>query len=281
MNRFTLFSIVMVFAVAALAGCSKSGEGLSTTPPEYRLYGEQNVYIEYEYSGGATGTKKQYIANYGMYERTEDDFTVTMGDDKRPIKQLVLRNDSVQYMIDLLQKVGTKSGSQIAQLMPMMTKFTAEQKLNVNMELMRSMGGKKIGTETLLGKECEVYDVEGFMKVAMWQGLTLRSEMQMGGLTMTLTAKKLELSSDLSIAMLTPPKDVKITEVGQGSGMPEGHPPVDGQDAPAGGMPEGHPPVDGQMAPSGDMPAGHPPVDGQGAHGGGMPGATGPVGSKK
>lgn len=283
MKRFTLVSAVLLVAVAALAGCSKSGEGLSTTPPEYRLYGEQNVYIEYEYGGGATGTKKQYIGNYGMYERTEDDFTVKMGEENRPVKQLVVRQDSIQYMVDLLEKVGTKSASQIEQLMPMMAKFTAEQKKNVNMELMRTMGGTKIGTETVLGKECEVYDVQGFMKVAMWQGLTLRSEMQMGGLTMTLTAKKLEMNPTLSLDMFEAPKDVKIKDVRAEGSMPAGHPPVEGTEG--GGMPEGHPPVDGGAAPGGEMPAGHPPVDGsmqQGGsmqHGGGA--STGPMGSKK
>lgn len=285
MKRFTLFSTVMVLAVAALAGCGKSGEGLSTTPPEYRLYGEQNIYIEYEYGGGATGTKKQYIGNYGMYERTEDDFSVKMGEENRPVKQLVIRQDSIQYMIDLLEKVGRKGASQLEELKPMMVNFNAEQKKNVNMELMRSMGGTKIGTETVLGKECEVYDVQGFMKVAMWQGITMRSEMDMGGLTMTLTAKKIEMNPSLSLDMFTAPKDVKITEVSN-SGMPPGHPPVDDS-----GLPEGHPPVDGGAAPGGEMPAGHPPVDGSAPHGGAMPqggsiphgsgSKTGPVGSKK
>ena len=46
-------------------------------------------------------------------------------------------------------------------------------------------------------------------------------------------------------------------------GMPEGHPPVDGQS-----LPEGHPPVDGHgMKGHHGMPEGHPPVDGHGMKG--------------
>ena len=99
---------------------------------------------------------------------------------------------------------------------------------NVNAELLMRMGGKKIGKETVLGKECDVYDLSGSMKISMWKGIVLKSEMQMGQYKMNLTAKKIDTDASSTIEDFSVPKDVKIkTPVTGMGGMPPGHPPID------------------------------------------------------
>ena len=222
-----LFAVALV-AFAFLAGCGKD-TGLKETAPEVKLYSIPNARITYTYSGDAKGTKVISFANYGMYESDSDDFSFAMNGQNTPIKTLTLRCDTVNYTVDLTKKVAQKSPFDWKGLKELTASFTPEQKDNVGGEMIqRMMGGKKAGKETILGKECEAYELPGGGKICMWKGIVMKQDMPMGGIKFTLVATKFEEDVDLAIADFTPAQDIKIEEPTAAPGMPSGHPPVDG-----------------------------------------------------
>jgi hypothetical protein len=226
MRNITLLSLLAI-SLIIIGGCGKKATGLKDTPPKVKLYAIPAVRIEYEYTGASVGTKVQIIANHGMYQREEDNFTMNIGEQKREIKTLTIRNDSISYNIDLTKKEGMSTPTGMDQLEAMTKSFNKEQLENVNAELLVSMGGKKIGKETVLGKECDVYDLSGSMKICMWKGIVLKSEMQMGAHKMNLIAKKIDTDVTPTIEDFSVPKDIKIKSPQADMGLPPNHPPID------------------------------------------------------
>lgn len=167
--------------------------------------------IEYEYSDDASGYKKQYIGNYGMYQREEDNFSVKAGERTNTINTLTLRNDTIQYSIDMSKKKGTSSAWDLEEIKTLTKSLTAEQKENINAVLLTQMGAIRQGTEVILGKTCEVYNMMGTMRVSLWKGIVMKSEMTMGKLRMTMTATKVETDISLEPELFLPPEDVTFT----------------------------------------------------------------------
>ena len=230
MKRTALPLLAAAFvAFAFIAGCGNNS-GLKDTPPEVKLYGVESARVEYAYSGDAKGTKKIAIANFGMYESDNDDFTLSMNGQSNVVKTLSIRCDTMNYTIDLSKNTGMSAAFSLQELKTATEKYTAEQKENVNAELIQQMmGGKKVGKETILGKECDIFELPGGGKISLWKGIVLKQDMPMGGMKFGLVATKIEEDVDFTIADFTPPKDVKIEAPGASNpGMPPGHPPVDG-----------------------------------------------------
>ena len=70
--------------------------------------------------------------------------------------------------------------------------------------------GKQVGTENILGKECEIYEVSG-MKIWMWNGISLKSQMSMMG-NYTMEAVSLDVDKSIPASKFQPPANTKIVE---------------------------------------------------------------------
>lgn len=72
---------------------------------------------------------------------------------------------------------------------------------------------KKVGTETILGKECDIYETGKDVTISVWKGgLPLRISTP----AMTMTAVSYDTKADISESEMDPPKDVEYTDM---SGM--------------------------------------------------------------
>jgi hypothetical protein len=254
------FVLLLAFSLLLVSACGSgdNGDALRNDPPPVKVYALKNVHIEYEYSGAASGKKTHYIANYGMYQRMEDDLTYELGGSKRNVSIIDIIADTVQYHIDKSKSSGTRTSFEVARLEKLVTGYTEEELKDFQSSYLLRSGAKVIGKETILGKECTVYDLAmSGVVVSMWKSITMRSKIKMGDSEIIMTAVDLDESFSPDAAMFAPPKNVKIEEPRIISNFPEGHPPVDGPSRDQ--LPEGHPPVD---APGGSaLPEGHPPLD--------------------
>jgi hypothetical protein len=226
MRKFSLL-LLLVIPVLLVTSCGKKSTGLKDTPPKVKLYSVPAVRIEFDYAGGATGTKTLLIANYGMYEREENNFSMSGTENK----MLSIRNDSVSYMIDLKTKEGRSTPSEMSQLESMMHMNGKQQYASANEFLINNMGAKKTGKETVAGKECDVYEIDAGMqakiKVYMWSGIVLKSEGDMGAHKIIWSAKKVDTDVTPTIEDFSVPKDVKIKAPEPATGLPPGHPSID------------------------------------------------------
>ena len=102
--------------------------------------------------------------------------------------------------------------------------YTQQQKDNFQMEYLLQSGAKKLGKETLLGKECDVLDVPAMgMKHWIWKGITLKSEFNMGAGMMSIIAKSIDVDVTPNTEWFTPPKDITIQDE-QKMPRPQGQP---------------------------------------------------------
>lgn len=248
-NRILSSAIVLSLAILAACGSDNGDGALYTDPPDIKLYGIEKAKIDYEYSGDASGTKTHVIANFGQYQRQEDRMEFSFQGQTRNINQLDIIADSVQYSVDLTTMTGTRSRFDTARQNEFIRSFSDEERKNVQAAYILRGGGEKVGKDTVLDRECEVYDL-GFqgIRTSLWNGLPLRMTVNMGGQDIVMTATEIDTDFEPTPDMFAPPPDASIRKPEVISRFPEGHPPVDG--APpadeSGAMPEGHPPVDGQ-----------------------------------
>jgi hypothetical protein len=238
----TLFTAAFLAAALLLQSCGQEQDStLKTTPPKVKIYGVANGKIQYEYSGAATGSKTTIFANYGMYQRQDDEFTFNSNGQAQKVHSIDITSDSVVYAVNLVDSKATKSKFDFEGFEIYTDNFSKEEKENFQAAYILRNGGKEVGTEEILDRECKVYEMPYMgMKLALWNGLTLKSTMVMGQDTMYLTATSIDTDYKPTAADFLPPSDVQLTDLTQG--MPPGHPSIDKQGS---NLPEGHP----KMAP--------------------------------
>lgn len=165
----------------------------------------KSAIIEYKISGDyQNGEMEMYFDNYGEKRCIISKIDMTMGDMDTSTHTMMIFSGNDIYNINLAEGTGTKttlSPEQKEQMMQM-----AQQ---MSIEAMKSRGNM-IGTETILGKECEIYDMQG-IKMWIWEGIGLKSETSMMG-QYTSEAVGLEVNASIPASQFEPPSDVTISE---------------------------------------------------------------------
>jgi outer membrane lipoprotein-sorting protein len=154
-----------------------------------------------------------YFDDFGNKECVETMGSMDMGmAGKVQMHQMLITKDGYLYSFDMTNKTGTKTkintgGSQKE------IDFS-----NMTDEMMKQMKITKGGTEVLLGKSCQQYSMEDpTLKMkstySVWNGIPLKSEVEISGIVAKVTATKLEENATIPAEKFEIPKDVKITEV--------------------------------------------------------------------
>ncbi len=117
------------------------------------------------------------------------------------------------YNVDLDAKTGTKIPTPLWKEITSGAKREGKDATEIGEDMLVRMGGRKVGTATVLGKPCELWEIKSLKaKSWVWQSVTLKTEVNMMGQTMTSEAVRLQDNASISEEKLTLPKDVKITE---------------------------------------------------------------------
>jgi hypothetical protein len=154
-----------------------------------------------------------YFEDHGNRECVETTGEMDMGmAGKVKIHNLSITKDGYVYSLDLTNKTGTKtkvltSGSHRD------IDFN-----NLTDDMMKQMKITKEGTEVIMGKTCDKYTLnDPTLKMkssySVWNGLPLKSEIDMAGIKATVTTTKIEEDASIPAEKFEVPKDIKITEV--------------------------------------------------------------------
>jgi len=180
---------------------------------DFRRYKIRSGIIEYKMSGMQTGTEKIYFDRWGMREAKYSQTEIKVGTMSVKQNQFSLLDGEWTYTVDLDKKTGTKIPTPLMKELTGAAKRQGKDATEIGEEMLTRMGGRKIGTETLLGKTCEVWEIKNMnAKSWIWQGVTLKTEVNMMGKMMTTEAVRLQDNVTVPEEKLTLPKDVKITE---------------------------------------------------------------------
>jgi len=135
----------------------------------FDVYGQKSltekVQIDTEIVGGRTTKKKTHTLNY--------------------------MNGAIFYTVDFDRKRITRTQNPALAMGAMMGAGSDMRKTGEAM--MKKMGGRKIGTETVAGVTCDVWDLMG-VKQCIYKGITLKVESNMMGMRNLETATKAEFN---------------------------------------------------------------------------------------
>lgn len=173
----------------------------------------KSAIVKYRISGDyQSGEMEMYIDDYGEKRCTIMKVDMAMGDiDTSSHTMMIFKGNDV-YNINLKDRTGTK-----ATMTPEQKEQMMQMAQQMSEEAMKSRGDM-IGTETILGKPCEIYEISG-MKIWIWNGLNLKSETSMMGYYCA-EAVSLKVDTRIPTSQFEPPSGITIVE--QPAGMPAG-----------------------------------------------------------
>ena len=195
MKKLILVSVFLITSLLIIScgDSSKddSGNLSNDASSEFqKRYGIKSAVVEYILTGSQEGTKTLYFDSWGMRQAEYTRSILTVSGFTKPINIVNIIDGEYQYMINIDQNSGTKTRNPILKSIEQLKDQRGFNEFGEQMLL--SMGANKIGTETFLGKECDVYEMRSTgTKLWVWEWITLKSETKSGGLEINLTATRI------------------------------------------------------------------------------------------
>ena len=182
---------------------------LSAGTDMMKRYNVKSGKIEYQIKGSGNimgmvqmktiGKKRVIFDNYGVKDLTEESKVTketTMGETKvKKEHTLKYMNAGMIYSVDFKQKKILRMKNPAVGMMAMMGGGKNVQQTGESM--MKKMGGKKVGSDKVLGYACDVWDLMG-VKQCMYKGIPLRIESDIMGLKSMEIATKAEFDVSLN-----------------------------------------------------------------------------------
>lgn len=180
---------------------------------DFRRYKIRSGVVEYKLSGMQTGTETLYFERWGIREAKYTQTEIKAGNLTVKQNRLTLLDGEWTYNVDLDTKTGTKIPTPFMKELTAAAKREGKDATEIGEEMLTRMGGRKVGTATVLGKTCDVWEIKNLnAKSWIWQGVTLKTEVNMMGQMMTSEAVRVQDGVSISEEKLMLPKGVKITE---------------------------------------------------------------------
>ncbi len=177
---------------------------------ELKRYGVEKAKVVYQVTGMSEGTEELWFDTYGMRERKQTT-TNTMGITTNAMSIL---NGPDSYHVDMNGKTATRTDTP---LLKQAAETHGEKDLHkISMDALKAGGAKIIGKETVLGKECEVWQTGGQMGATLWlwNGLMLRTVTKLGNTEMRIEATSIDTKVNFSDADFYPPEGYEVSEGG-------------------------------------------------------------------
>ncbi|MDD2635339.1 MAG: hypothetical protein PHW82_07555 [Bacteroidales bacterium] len=165
------------------------------------MYGFKSGHVEYELTGTTTGTKSLWWDDYGAKSRTETNAVTVVKvfgmKNETKTNTVSVINGETYWSVNLDDKTG-QEGSLTYMLgyteVDDMTKAEKEQFAN---QMIDSLGGERLGTEKVLGCDCEIISMIG-TKAWNCEGVVLKMEAEALGIVANETAISFEKNINIS-----------------------------------------------------------------------------------
>jgi hypothetical protein len=178
----------------------------------FKRYKIKSAIVEYELSGNQTGTATLYFDNFGMQEATYESSVLEIYGDSQQLETVSYLLGFWQYTLDVEAGTGTKTKNTVLESLVMNSDGDLEQ---LGLKMFRSMGGKLSGTEEMLGKTCDVWELKSMgTKIWVWKNIPLKSVTEMMGLNIIRTAISLQENVVIPAEKLEIPSEIDFMEVG-------------------------------------------------------------------
>ncbi|MFQ5770504.1 MAG: hypothetical protein ACE5HX_08215 [bacterium] len=194
MKKLKLYALL--FFLATFVACSKSdaeNQGGKKSPP-IMWYGPKTFIVKYDKEGMETGTVTLYSKNHGWEEAKIENTVFTPpvnipGMDLTQKRNIVtIRKGEWTWVIDPDAGTGRKIPT------PLFEQLKGKDLEKVGEEMMKAMGGEKIGQEEFLGKMCGVWENKNLgTRILLWKNIILKSKTDLRGMNATVIATELQV----------------------------------------------------------------------------------------
>ena len=160
-------------------------------------------------SPGGSGTKTLIFDRYGQRESVHE----TVQKNGKTVKdQLTLLNNGKAYTVDLLHNTGMDISGRTGMAMGMAAAGGDNDMAATGKKMLESMGGKMVGHQNFLGKDCEKWEMNTMGKTSLfiWKGLTLKTETSVMGIKTSETATSVQTGISFADVDFQPPAGVKM-----------------------------------------------------------------------
>jgi hypothetical protein len=158
-----------------------------------------------------TGTAIMYFDDYGMKEATYENTVMDMYGIKLETESINYLVGYFQYILDIKNNIATKTKNTILQSLVEKSKGDLEE---VGRDMFVSMGGEMTGTENMIGKPCEIWELKSMgTKIWVWENIPLRSETNLMGIQILRVATKIDENAVIPTEKLEVPTDIEFTEI--------------------------------------------------------------------
>lgn len=178
---------------------------------DFKRYGVESAIVEYELTGMQTGNAIMYFDAFGMREATYENSIVDVYGTKQETENVNYLDGFWQYNYDKQSNTGTKTKNTVLESLVKNSGGDLEQ---IGIEMFESMGGKKSGTEELIGKLCEIWELESMgTRVWVWKNVLLKTETNMMGVEILRVATSIQVDVEIPSDKISVPSDVEFQEL--------------------------------------------------------------------
>jgi len=166
--------------------------------------------ITYALSGFQSGTETLLWEDYGRRTKRHTNSETNFMGMKQKNEQIVFTEGTWLYNFDPAKNTATKMEN------PALRMFLQSGKtdmIKTGEDIMRAMGAKSVGKDTILGKPCVKWLIEQMAKTTtcIWKGIALKTTSGMQGMAFTHTATAIQ-TGGISKADVSLPAGTKVVE---------------------------------------------------------------------
>ncbi|MCA9400862.1 MAG: hypothetical protein KC713_04495 [Candidatus Omnitrophica bacterium] len=178
-----------------------------------KRYEMKSGIVEYQMTGQNSGTETLYFDDYGKKEaRYRKQEMNIMGFTQRH-ETIDIIDYPWMYSYDAKSNQASKVNYEEQMKMFLGENQSQQQMKDFSESMVKAMGGVKIGTENILGKKADLYEMKNFgYKVAVWKGLPLKVDVNMMGFSFQMIAKDIKTNTSIDAAKFRLPATARIVE---------------------------------------------------------------------
>ncbi len=193
---------VYVMCIAMLMSLGMVAQNQVTT------YKVKSGYVKYKMSGSTEGTHEIWWDNYGDWQREEENSTTTtkMFGMKNVSKKhtVVITKGKLIWTADLEKNTGVKAINPMYDMMQnQMAGMSEEEQEDMGMGILNGLGGKKEGTDMVMGYECDVIKAMG-TKVWSYKNVPLKTKSNVMGIKSSKEATVFKPNMSVSASKFQP-----------------------------------------------------------------------------
>ena len=198
---FVFITGASLFALNSFAGAA----GLENLKP----YEIEEGRIEFELSGMTKGSEVLEFKDWGRRAATRSKNTFSIMGMTQETDQLTIIDGEWVYNVDLARNTATKIKNPFYSALSEREDQSLPQ---TGPDMMKAMGGKMVGKDTMLGKSCDWWEIQQLMsKSCIWKGIGLKTIAGPSGMQITHTAVSIQLMKIPDSRFSLPP-NVKIVK---------------------------------------------------------------------